>query len=455
MKNKTTAYFLLAGVSALSVAAFAGETPQINFDQGINLGDVTKSLKGGSDSSSVPATTAPKSLAQNFTERANSAVKPAPKEWTVMIYMNGKNDLETFALKNANDMEKVGSTSKVNIVVELGRMQGYDSSDGNWTGSRRMLIIKDNNPNKITSPVVQTIKDADMGNWEHLVDFATWARAGYPAKRYMLIIWNHGSGWKSVAGKLGFKDFQRDAGNPVFQTEGISYDEATGHHISTVDMGKAFAKIGGVDLFATDACLMQTIEVAYEIRNYAPVIVGSEETEPGDGYDYTAFLKALTANPGSSPQQTGQFVVETYKAFYTAKHQTATYSEIVTSALGGLAQRMSAFADAVKGANEGPVVKNALAQAQRFADPDSKDLYNFVQLVLKDSKDSSVQSAGNDLMSYVSGTLVTDNGVVNLPNAHGMAVYLPNYTYDGSYAGLAFAKDSKWADFVNWILQLK
>gem|GEM_PF-5637235 len=60
-----------------------------------------------------------------------------------MVFMNGKNNLEEMALFNLNDMERVGSTDKVNIIAETGRR--YINLDGKWEqGVRRFYIQKDN-----------------------------------------------------------------------------------------------------------------------------------------------------------------------------------------------------------------------------------------------------------------------------------------------------------------------
>lgn len=89
---------------------------------------------------------APTASAPALAESVSAAAKAAPKEWTVMVFINGKNDLELAGLYNVNQMEKIGSTSKMNIVVEQGRMKGQEGGDtdldGDWTGARRMLIRK-------------------------------------------------------------------------------------------------------------------------------------------------------------------------------------------------------------------------------------------------------------------------------------------------------------------------
>src|SRR3989338_7673669 len=74
-------------------------------------------------------------------EAAAKDAKAAPKEWTVMVFINGKNDLELAGLYNVNQMEKIGSTKDMNIVVEQGRMKGQAGGDtdldGGWAGSPR------------------------------------------------------------------------------------------------------------------------------------------------------------------------------------------------------------------------------------------------------------------------------------------------------------------------------
>ena len=72
-------------------------------------------------------------------------------------------------------MELVGSNPQMNIVVQLDRAQGAFNGDGDWTDTRRYLVTQDNDVNTITSPVVESIGEADMGNPQTLVDFVSWA----------------------------------------------------------------------------------------------------------------------------------------------------------------------------------------------------------------------------------------------------------------------------------------
>ena len=107
------------------------------------------------------------------------------KEWTMLVYLNGHNNLDSFGAININQMEQVGSTKDLNIVVQ------WASSQGGST--KRLLVKKDNDTNTVTSPVVQDMGKVDMGDWHNVVEFVKWAHVKYPAKHYFLDIWDHGS----------------------------------------------------------------------------------------------------------------------------------------------------------------------------------------------------------------------------------------------------------------------
>jgi hypothetical protein len=281
-------------LSVTAMAMFASvAAAQVNFDKGgFNL----QNELSGQEAPLVSAPAAEKGI-------FDWLLGPkSPAEWTIMVYVNGKNNLEKFAIGDLNEMEMVGSNSKVNIVVELGRMDGYDDSNGDWKTTRRYYVTKDNNTATIGSKMLKDLGSIDMGDYKNVIDFGKWAKAAYPAKKYMLIIWNHGSGWEK--------------GMEQRITKGISYDEETGNHINTPQMGQIFKGIGGVDVYGSDACLMQMAEVDYELKDSVQYIVGSEETEPGDGYTYNTFLGPLIAKPAMTPEELGLAAVKSYGDHY-------------------------------------------------------------------------------------------------------------------------------------------
>ncbi len=373
-----------------------------------------------------------------------------PAEWTIMVFGNGKNDLEPFLMKDMNEMEKIGSTDKVNIVVEAGRIDGYDTSDGDWKGVRRYRMTKDADVNKVGSKVLADLGNVDMGNYQSVIDFVNWAKQAYPAKKYMLILWNHGAGWT--------KD-----GQPII-TKGISYDEQSGNHINTPQMGLIMKSIGKLDVIGTDACLMQMAEVDYEFKDNVDYIVASEETEPGDGYTYDLFLGPVVKNPTMTPQQVGAAAVNGYADHYDSINQGFTQSLVKASAVGQLAPLTDAFGAAVMAAGEKALAKSSRDAAINFAMDENRDLYDFTRRVVEGSQNADVKAKGQALMNYITGTLVLTNrtrpsqgGYWSEPKdyklAKGIAAYFPNSSLGDGYADLAWAKASQWDEFVQWINQ--
>ena len=57
---------------------------------------------------------------------------------------------------------------------------------------------------------------------------------------------------------------------------------------------------------------MTMIEVAYQLRDHAEVLVGSEEVEPGPGWPHATILGDLTKNPTMTPTELGAAIVQRY-----------------------------------------------------------------------------------------------------------------------------------------------
>jgi hypothetical protein len=83
-------------------------------------------------------------------------------------------------------------------------------------------------------------------------------------------------------------------------TRGVSYDDQTGNAIQIWQLQPALTG-SGMDMIAFDASLMQMAEVAYELRGITPLVVGSEESPPGEGYPYQRVFAPFTATPDKTP----------------------------------------------------------------------------------------------------------------------------------------------------------
>ena len=434
-------------LSAVAVSLFASlAAAEVDFDRG------GFDIKAEIDNAAVavPEPTQDKGIFDWLFGKKPEAPK-APAEWTIMVFSSAKNDLEPYLLKDLNEMEMIGSNAKMNIVAEVGRIDGYDATDGDWKGVRRYLITKDNDTAKMGSKMLQDMGMSDMGDYKTLAAFGKWAKAAYPAKKYMLIVSNHGSGW------------EKGARGPLV-SKGISYDEQSGNHINTPQLGLALKEIGKIDVFGTDACLMQMAEVVYEIKDSVDYIVGSEETEPGDGYTYNDFLGPVAKNPAMSPMEVGKQAVNAYADHYDKIDQGNTQSLAKASAVNKLLTVTNDFGAAMMASGDKALAKSARNAALNFAMDENRDLYDFTRLVLAGTKSEDVKVKGQALMNFITGELVLTNRARDAKASYwsdakeytlsrGMAAYFPNYGLGAGYADLAWAKASQWDEFVTWINQ--
>src|SRR5206468_5690072 len=102
--------------------------------------------------------------------------------------------------------------------------------------------------------------------------------------------------------RLLFHTTREHLSAPAGESRGIAYDETAGDCLDNMELKRvlatAHAQLGRpVDLVGMDACLMTMLEVAYQLRDHARVLVGSEALEPGPGWPHDAILGELTARP--------------------------------------------------------------------------------------------------------------------------------------------------------------
>ncbi|MBI4655782.1 MAG: hypothetical protein HY746_03430, partial [Elusimicrobia bacterium] len=334
-----------------------------------------------------------------------------PKEWTIMAYINGNNDLEHRAIEKLRDMEDAGSTDKVNMVAELGKMKGYTWDGQKWRGSRRYYLVNDGSEYKFSSPVLQEFKEADMGDWEHLADFIYWAKKNYPAKKYMLIIFGHGSGWNSIDKPL---------------TKGVLYDDLTNNHVTAVEMRKVFEKAGRVDVFFVDSCLMQDMAALYELRKHADIMIGSQDSIQANGVLYEYSLKEILENPVMTPEQAADAMV--YPGPIQMGHAVFTMSAVRASKLEKLAGMLDVIAKILLSSGNSAYYRST-RDAAYSPDEDygsQKDLGHFLKILSASAKDPAITEKAKEAFLFLTSEVVMLNYALYDEKEHGLAIYMPS-----------------------------
>jgi hypothetical protein len=390
-------------------------------------------------------------------------------EWVFIIYMDADNNLESAGIDDINEMETVGSNLNINIIVQIDRADGYDNSNGDWKGVRRYFITKDYDTDTISSNLLQDLGELDMANPDTLSNFVIWAINNNPAKKYALVLWNHGSGWKRVNintmeacdgcdATLGLpweesKSIEtEEIKKPI---KGLISDDYSGSIMSLQELEQALNTIKtntGVtlDIIGFDACLMQMVEVEYEINPYANVGVGSEEVEPGDGWPYDNILTDLIANPTWNAVDLGDNIVNNYMNFY-GYSSSQTQSAIYQSQLTDLINSIDNFAQVLYGSllSNKDEIKTARELSQSYFYPEYIDLYHFAELVKTYVTDTEVKNAATEVMNNVNNVVFSEGHGSLKSNSHGLTIYFPSTKTDlKTYKTLEFAQNTHWDEFL-------
>ncbi|MBI4803030.1 MAG: T9SS type A sorting domain-containing protein, partial [Elusimicrobia bacterium] len=376
-------------------------------------------------------------------------VASATPLWTFMVYLNADNNLESAGVGDFLEMAQVNNPL-VNIVVQFDRAAGYDTTYGDWQSAKRFLVTRGMEPTAANA--LSDLGETDMSNPNTLKDFVNWAETRYPAENYALIIWNHGGGSGGRAPKR--TPGKQNALSPASPLKGVSCDGSQNDNcMTTTELGTSLSGVGHLDILVFDACLMQMLEVGYQIRNYADIMIGSEEIVGGDGMNYTTTLSPVAADTTplgfagiifdkNRPSKNSSF--EVLSSFYLG----SSIANLANSA-GALAQKLNAGMAAYS-----PQIKTARTNTQKFYYPVYSDLYHFASNIQSSISQTEINNAAKDVKNKLAAARINnENSGGDYANASGLSIYLPQSNTDMFFSEythpyLSFAKDTQWDEFL-------
>ena len=378
------------------------------------------------------------------------------REWTFLVFLNGHNNLDSFGAMDLNEMEKVGSSANVNVVVQW-------ASAANKT-TKRLYVKKDNDPKNVTSPVLMEMPRQDMGDYRNLVEFARWGMANFPAKHYFINVWNHGSGWH-LASQLAAVQ----AGDTTFSAQDISWDDFSGHHITTEQLGQAMKDISTslgrkIDLLGMDSCLMGMVEVASEVAESVNFMAASQEVEPGAGWPYDNLLARWNARPSMNPAQVGATLVQEYVASYSGGSQGTDRVTFSLVDLGQIAPLQAALKDLAANLTKASATDKAslmqnMLSTQRFYEDDYRDLYDFISQTYRRTRATNeLANAMKTVAAAHKNYAIYNAGTKDYLRAKGVSIWLPVSAVDYKaniqrYKNTKFNQATGWADFISAMYQ--
>ena len=286
-----------------------------------------------------------------------------PAEWTVLFYFCGS-DLESRYGYASDNLEKISelycplsltpilmedaqekldaeflkTPGKVNVLIETGGSQEWHISnqtmDIDPSALQRWKFSMYGMDEHIETAIdngyelLETLPLQSMADPGTLADFIRWGRENFPAKKFALVLWDHGDGARS----------------------GLFVDELFDKDVMYLYELKQAMADGGTHFEAViiDACLMANIETAWNLKDSAHWMVASEEIVPGEGTAIGTWLQQLLCYPECDGEWLGRCVCDTTSVKYANEAQAEakailTWSVIDLSKVDALAENVGRF----------------------------------------------------------------------------------------------------------------
>ena len=389
-------------------------------------------------------------MAKKIKRNPKRKTKPKPKknltrQWAMYTYIAGDNNLSNAGLVDIREMESAGATKDLHVAIQI-------DTAGELDGSIRYEISQPDFAGVSHRTVIERLPEENTGNPKYLAEFATWATNRYPARRRLLVVWNHGAGFMHVP------------------TRDIGYDDSSkGDALTMAELRWALERAGfgkgangRLAILGFDACLMNMVEVAYEFTGLADLVVGSQQTEPGDGWPYADVLAGLQRRP--DPRTAAKNIVRVYDRSYRSTGQlNVTQSAIDLtrlSALGKALDNLGGMLLTLVPEHRDAVIE-ARVRTQGYEEPTYVDLVDLARKLRTAIKDKKFRAACDAVIARVKASVIANRHYGSaVSRSHGISIWFPLIRTDyatrrSEYVALRFTQEYPvWSSFLDRLLSV-
>ncbi len=368
---------------------------------------------------SIAVDVPPNRTEQNFIGTPPVTVKP----WTLMYYLAADGDININY--HLDILKRYQGNANFSIAVMY---------DGTAQGDSRYYAISDN---------ISFIQKGELntGDPATLTDFVNWAKATLPSTHTALVIVSHGSGLSGVA-----IDDQVPGGcTPSEPRDCLNMSDLRWAAQQIV------ARHGKTDIVFMHACLMATVESAYQLRDFANYYVASEDLLKG--YWPLGYLEGL-AQSNPTPESLARSMATDYAQFWGGHGYEYTVSAVRLAKLPYLTSQINQLAgllrDRMAGLANFLLRASVLAPVQRFNSnnflgieitDELIDLYDFARLVKLNSNDQDIRDAAQAVMDAIYRSDNDTNQYVLYNSSRSGSCGLPTCALERSYGVSIFFPD--------------
>jgi parallel beta-helix repeat protein len=379
--------------------------------------------------------------------------RPVHVLWTLLIYLNGDNDLEEDFRDTLTNLVAAGPSPRANVVV---LRDAYTTTADSAT---RLYNVTDGALAEITATLDSTLtvpSELDMGDGQTLAGFVNWGRDHYPARYTLLSIVDHGGGWApgigpDVPGALRHHHHWL-AGN-----SGLSWDFSDGYdYLNSSELKQTFASISKngaapIDVVFYDVCLMGMMEVAYQIKDDASFFVSSQNigwAPVGADGRYVRLVQGIGST--TTPRQLAESIVNAYADATPPNEHPFTISAVdlrqlptVTLAINQLSQAIS---QTLTNAGQAEILHDVYTNTQKIdyngdlriepATDGFVDLYDFAVQSAQRYTEPAILSSARAVTVALGSAIVAESHNSGSPwmaldrfwdldHVHGLSIFLP------------------------------
>lgn len=366
--------------------------------------------------------------------------------YTVMLYACGGKSLDEDLIRTLNQIKAAGRKDSVQF-AGLVKYSGQYQDEAPYSGTRYLCWDKDSLHSE--KKYESTYR---LDNPAHLTSFIQETAKNMPARKYILVIWNHGSefGW-------GDKEVQSNYPEPVSRAALFddNLDEEGEIALSTYELEKAIKDAGvKMELIYFDCCLTGMVETCYQLKDCTHYYLGSFEFVPGESGEYTVLMNNLQ-DKSSLEEAVKDYVPKTIEIWHNGSGKEGDHD---LSCLD--LSNMEELKDQVKGYTahlNNLMLSNDVANSMRYWDrSDNPNRYFFTDDTFSNRISADLSSSFNrlayllndeTLIAYAKEIEKTCNGMVVTHISYGLPEWLDKVTMGinwPSFYQWAFYHDTKW-----------
>lgn len=337
-----------------------------------------------------------------------------PLDLTFIIYMVGDNNLSSNIESNLIAIETgMGRMShSINVVALVDRAELPP----------QLLSLQHDGYGGVERQVLREYDETNVLDTAFMAGVLREAAELCPSSHYVLDLWSHGMGW--LPAELPFYPTHRWFG------------QDSSAYMDIKDLAKVLQSSGlHYDFLMFDACLMATVEVAYELRHAADCIVASPIEVWEMGFPYATIMPSLERDDRAVA------VAEAYAAYYDGEYDsnygikmTGAISVIDCAAMEHLAEVVRTQLESLAPSYDESIVRDIM-RYDRHTNHYLYDFGDYMTKLLGEEGAAPVKEAldGTFRYRYSTPTFGTESSKLDLdPSRYtGIGSYVPRMSYTG------------------------